>query len=110
VVSFPCWEAFEAQSQEYKDKVLPPAVKNRVAVEAAITMGWERYTGTEGKIIGMNGFGASAPFKTLYKEFGITVENILARAKEKARPRNRGNIPAKAKERARSQCCSEKPL
>ena len=82
VVSFPCWEAFEAQSQEYKDSVLPPAISKRVVVEAAIPMGWEKYVGDKGKIIGMNGFGASAPYKTLYQEFGLTVENVLAKAKE----------------------------
>lgn len=80
VVSFPCWEAFEAQNQDYKDSVLPPTVKKRIAVEAAIMMGWEKYVGSEGKMIGMTGFGASAPYETLYKEFGITLENILAEA------------------------------
>ncbi|MEE4193995.1 MAG: transketolase [Anaerolineae bacterium] len=82
VVSFPCWEAFEAQTQDYKDSVLPPAITKRVVIEAAIPMGWEKYAGAVGKIIGMTGFGASAPYKTLYKEFGISVENVLEKAKE----------------------------
>lgn len=82
VVSFPCWELFEEQSQEYKDSILPPAVKNRVVIEAAILQGWERYAGDKGKLIGMTGFGASAPYEVLYEKFGFTVENVIAKAKE----------------------------
>jgi len=82
VVSFPCWKLFEEQNQAYKDSVLLPNVENRIAIEAAIPMGWERYTGNKGKIIGMHSFGASAPYKKLYEEFGFTVENILAKAAE----------------------------
>lgn len=82
VVSFPCWKAFEEQSQDYKNQVLPPHIKKRVVVEAAIPMGWERYAGEESRIIGMPGFGASAPYEVLYEQFGITADNVVAKAKE----------------------------
>ena len=62
--------------------MLPPAVKNRVVIEAAILQGWERYAGDKGKLIGMTGFGASAPYEVLYEKFGFTVENVIAKAKE----------------------------
>jgi transketolase len=73
VVSMPCWELFEEQPATYRDRVLGPAMV-RVAIEAAGPMGWERYTGPTGCFIGMHGFGASAPYKDLYKHFGITAE------------------------------------
>ncbi|MFH0991147.1 MAG: transketolase [bacterium] len=82
VVSMPSWELFERQSKEYRDSVLPPAVKKRVAIEAAVTMGWGKYTGDQGSIIGIDRFGASAPAETVYREFGITIENILAAVRE----------------------------
>jgi len=82
IVSMPCWKLFEQQSQEYKDQVLPPGIKARVSVEAAATLGWERYVGTTGKIIGMRRFGASAPAKDLLKKFGFTPEKIVEAAKE----------------------------
>jgi len=82
VVSLPCWELFEEQSQEYRDSVLPPEVTARVAVEQASTFGWERYTGSAGRIIGMRSFGASAPLKALLTKFGFTVEAVVAAAKE----------------------------
>jgi transketolase len=82
VVSMPSWEIFEKQSQEYKDQVLPPAVKARVAVEQATTFGWERYVGDTGVVIGMHGFGASAPLKDLLKTFGFTTEHVLSAARE----------------------------
>ncbi|PIE80347.1 MAG: transketolase [Chloroflexi bacterium] len=72
VVSVPCWQLFDAQPQAYKDEVLPPSVKARVAIEAAVSMGWEKYTGCAGKVIGLDHFGASAPYQTLYHEFGLT--------------------------------------
>lgn len=81
VVSFPSWDLFEKQSAEYKESVLPKAVKKRLAIEANIGMGWERYTGDEGVIISLERFGASAPFEILMKEFGFTAENVLAKAK-----------------------------
>ncbi|KAA0265992.1 MAG: transketolase [Chlorobiota bacterium] len=80
VVSFPSWELFEKQSADYKNSVFPPEVKNRVAVEAGSTFGWHKYTGTEGKVIGLDHFGASAPAGTLYEKFGLTVEKILEAA------------------------------
>ncbi len=80
VVSFPSWELFEKQSADYKNSVFPPEVKNRVAVEAGSTFGWHKYTGTEGKVIGLDHFGASAPAGTLYEKFGLTVEKIVEAA------------------------------
>lgn len=82
VVSMPCWELFERQSQEYRDRVLPPAVTARVAVEQASTFGWTRYTGRGGAVIGMKTFGASAPLKELQRKFGFTPEQIVVVAKE----------------------------
>ncbi|MDX1963410.1 MAG: transketolase [Pirellulales bacterium] len=80
VVSMPSWELFEAQSAEYKESVLPAAVTARVACEAGCKFGWERYLGSRGIFIGMNGYGASAPAGTLYKNFGITTDGIVAAA------------------------------
>jgi transketolase len=82
VVSMPSWELFKQQSQEYRDTVLPPQIKARLAVEAGISMGWEKWVGSEGKTISMESFGASAPANTLFKEFGFTVENVLKSAHE----------------------------
>ena len=81
VVSMPSWELFEEQDDKYRESVLPSNVTARIAVEAAVKFGWERYLGPRGKFIGMEGFGASAPFATLYKHFGITAEDIVAKAK-----------------------------
>ena len=85
VVSMPSWDIFEHQSREYRDSVLPPQVKARVAIEQASTLGWERYVGSEGCIIGMNTFGASAPLKELQKQFGFEPEQVVAAAKEQLR-------------------------
>ncbi len=82
VVSMPCWELFDEQSAEYRESVLPAAVTKRVAVEAGIKMGWERYLGTTGQFIGMTGFGASAPSEVLYEHFGITAAGIVAKVNE----------------------------
>ena len=82
VVSLPCWELFAAQDQSYRDSVLPPSIKARVAVEMAATFGWERYVGLEGKVVGMLSFGASAPLKDLLKHFGFTVDAVIAAAKD----------------------------
>jgi transketolase len=79
-VSMPSWELFEEQSQAYKDEVLPPDVRARVAVEAASPMGWERYTGDGGAVIGLDHFGASAPADVLFQEFGFTPEAVADRA------------------------------
>jgi transketolase len=82
VVSMPSWELFEQQSQEYRDRVMPPSVTARVSVEQASTFGWARYTGLDGERIGMKTFGASAPLKELQKKFGFTVDNVVTAAKE----------------------------
>jgi transketolase len=82
VVSMPSWEIFEHQTPEYRDSVLPPGVKARVAVEQASTFGWERYVGRSGRVIGMKTFGASAPLKALQEKFGFEPERVAAAAKE----------------------------
>ncbi|MGJ0492490.1 transketolase [Methylobacter sp.] len=82
VISMPSWELFEAQSQEYRDSVLPPSVKARVAVEAASSFGWERYAGSDGARFGLHAFGLSAPAKVVAHHFGFTPENIAAAARE----------------------------
>jgi transketolase len=82
VVSMPSWELFEQQDEGYKDAVLPPSVRARVAVEQAATFGWERWVGLRGSVIGMRSFGASAPIKALMQKFGFTVENVMKEAKE----------------------------
>ena len=84
VVSMPSWELFEHQDQKYRDSVLPPASKGRVAIEQAGTFGWERYIGMTGAMIGMKTFGASAPLKELQKKFGFTAEAVMAAAKAQA--------------------------
>jgi transketolase len=81
VVSMPSWELFERQSKDYRDQVLLPRVSARLAVEAAVPLGWDRYVGPEGEIIGLNRFGASAPFQVLAEQFGFTAEAVAARAK-----------------------------
>ena len=81
VVSMPSWEIFEQQSEEYQDSVLPPKVKARVAVEQASTLGWERYVGRSGQIIGMKTFGASAPFKVCRESLGLNQIGSLKRQK-----------------------------
>ena len=80
VVSMPSWELFEEQDQAYRDRVLPPAITARVAVEQASTFGWAHYVGTTGRVIGMTTFGASAPLKELQKEFGFTKEHVVEAA------------------------------
>jgi transketolase len=82
VVSMPSWDIFEHQTQEYRDSVLPPAVTARVAVEQASTLGWERYVGRFGRIIGMKTFGASAPLKELQRKFHFEPERVTEIAKE----------------------------
>ncbi|MEE2780832.1 MAG: transketolase [Planctomycetota bacterium] len=82
LVSLPCWELFDAQDEDYRDKVLPPQVVSRVAVEAAVSQGWEKYLGATGRFVGMTDYGASAPYQRLYEEFGITVDCVVAEAKD----------------------------
>jgi transketolase len=82
VVSMPSWNLFEHQTQEYRDRVLPPNVTARVAVEQASTLGWERYVGRAGRVVGMQTFGASAPLKELQKKFGFQPDRVVAAARE----------------------------
>ena len=82
VVSMPSWELFEQQPATYREEVLPPSIPVRVAIEAAVGQGWERYLGSRGRFIGMSSFGASAPYEGLFKKFGITPERAAAAVKE----------------------------
>ena len=82
LVSMPCWELFDQQPAEYRESVLPRAVTRRIAVEAGVTLGWERWVGDRGRILGIDRFGASAPGPRLMKEFGFTPENVVATALE----------------------------
>jgi transketolase len=79
VVSFPSWDLFEAQAEAYKESVLPKNITRRLAVEAGATLGWDRYAKS---ILGIDHYGASAPYKVIFENFGFTVENVVARAKE----------------------------
>ena len=81
VVSMPCFELFDEQDAAYRNEVLPPGVTARVAVEAGIVQGWEKYLGAGGRFVGMSSYGASAPFEQLYEHFGITAERVAAEAK-----------------------------
>ncbi len=81
VVSFPSWELFEKQDKAYRESVLPKKVTARVSVEAGVGQGWERYVGPGGRIISIERFGASAPYKVIFEKLGLTVENIVAQAK-----------------------------
>jgi transketolase len=78
VVSFPSWELFEVQDEAYRESVLRKRVTARLAVEAGATLGWERYAGS---VLGLDHYGASAPYKVIFEHFGFTVENVVARAK-----------------------------
>jgi transketolase len=80
VISMPSWEIFEEQSDEYKERLLPKNVEARLAVEAASSFGWHKYTGLKGEVISIDHFGASAPADILFKEFGFTVENVVDKA------------------------------
>jgi transketolase len=81
VVSLPCWERFEAQDAAYRESVLPAGVTARVAVEAGVSLGWDRWVGEEGAIVGLDHFGASAPAGTIFEKFGFTVERVVGVAK-----------------------------
>jgi transketolase len=80
LVSFPSWELFAAQDQVYRESILPTMTKARLAVEAGVSMGWERWVGERGAILGIDRFGASAPFEVVFSEFGLTTGNIVKRA------------------------------
>jgi transketolase len=77
LVSLPSWEIFEAQPEAYRELVLPRAVRRRVAIEAAATMGWHRWVGDTGVVIGIDHFGASAPGDQLFREFGFTADRVV---------------------------------
>ena len=81
LVSMPCWQWFDEQDQAYRDNVLPPGVTARVAVEAGVEQGWQKYLGPQGRFVGMSSFGASAPYGTLYRHFGITPERVAEEVK-----------------------------
>ncbi len=82
VVSIPSWELFNAQTDSYKESVLPANIKNWIAVEAGVTMGWHKWVGDQGVVIGLDHFGGSAPYKELFSHFGITTEKIIEAAKK----------------------------
>jgi len=81
IVSMPSWEVFERQSKEYRESILPKAVTKRIAVEAGSPMGWHKYVGDGGDILGIETFGASAPYERLFEEFGLTTSHVLSRAR-----------------------------
>ncbi len=93
VVSLPCWERFDDQDQAYRDAVLPPAVRKRVSVEIGVSLGWERWVGDEGAIIGLDHFGASAPAGTIFEHFGFTADRVADVARRVVREGLRGRIP-----------------
>jgi transketolase len=80
IVSMPSWELFDAQPQAYRDEVLPPSIRARLAVEAGVSQGWQKYVGDKGSIISFDKFGASAPAKMIFEEFGFTVDNVVTQA------------------------------
>ncbi len=93
VVSLPCWERFDDQDQAYRDEVLPPAVRKRVSVEIGVSLGWERWVGDEGAIIGLDHFGASAPAGTIFEHFGFTADRVTDVARKVVRDGLHGRIP-----------------
>ena len=82
VVSLPSWQLFDAQPLGYRRSVLPPQIRARLSIEAAATIGWERYVGLDGKVIGLERFGTSAPGKIILKRLGFSIENIVKEALE----------------------------
>ena len=85
VVSLPCWETFDQQDQAYRDTVLPPRLRKRVSVEIGVSLGWERWVGDEGAIIGLDHFGASAPAGTIFEHFGFTADRVADVARRRPR-------------------------
>ena len=82
VVSMPSWELFDAQPEAYRNQVLPPTIRARGSIEAASTMGWAKYVGLDGSIIGLSDFGASAPAGVLYEKFGLTADRVVEEARK----------------------------
>ena len=93
VVSLPCWERFDLQDQAYRDEVLPPAVRKRVSVEVGVSLGWERWVGDEGAIVGLDHYGASAPAGTIFEHFGFTAERVAEVGRAVVRDGLCGRIP-----------------
>jgi len=85
VVSMPCWEFFKMQDPAYRESVITRSARLRVSIEAGVSFGWERWVGEDGLIIGLDRFGASAPYETLMKEFGFTAENVAQKVLERLR-------------------------
>jgi transketolase len=85
VVSMPSWELFEQQDQAYRDRILPPDITARVSAEMGSVIGWDRYVGAAGAMVGMHTFGSSAPLKDLLAKFGFTAEKVLAAAQDQVR-------------------------
>jgi transketolase len=81
VVSVPCWERFDLQDAAYRDEVLPPSVRKRVSVEVGVSLGWERWVGDEGAMVGLDHFGASAPAGTIFEKFGFSIDRVAAVAR-----------------------------
>jgi transketolase len=77
----PSWDLFDAQPQSYRDDVLPPGITARLAVELGVRQGWDRYVGDRGDMLGIDRFGASAPFEVLLEKYGFTVDDVIARAR-----------------------------
>ncbi|MFQ5677358.1 MAG: transketolase C-terminal domain-containing protein, partial [bacterium] len=82
VISMPSWALFQEQSQQYRDQVLPPNVKARLAVEAGSPFGWREWVEDAGDVIGISKFGASAPWQELFKQYGLTVDNVVEKARQ----------------------------
>jgi transketolase len=93
VVSMPCWELFERQDAAYRESVLPAGARKRVSVEAGVSLGWERWVGDEGGIVGLDHFGASAPAGTIFEKFGFTVDRVAGVARDVLAGKVRGPIP-----------------
>src|SRR6185312_12341226 len=92
VVSLPCWERFEAQDAAYRERVLPAAITERVAVEAGVSLGWDRWVGDRGAIVGLDHFGASAPAGTIFEHFGFTADRVADVARGVLEGRIRGPV------------------
>jgi transketolase len=93
VVSLPCWEAFDLQTQAYRDSVLPPGVRRRLSVEAGVSLGWDRWVGDEGAILAIDHFGASAPAPTIFEHLGFTVDRVTEVARDVAAGKVHGRVP-----------------
>jgi transketolase len=81
LVSLPCWERFDEQDAAYRESVLPSDVRARVSIEAGVTLGWQKYVGIRGVAIGVDRFGASAPYERIYEEYGLTAQKVIEAAK-----------------------------